>query len=254
MTNKAAKLQSIKSLNLSKSSLLLIMSYSAILLVTFTALAFISLQIKATQSQINEIVASNNKKSRLLVEMQQSARERSLVLYSMVSIKDPFEYDDAFMTYQSHAGIFINARQTLLAMHLSQDEKLLMEKQGKLSKHAVPLQNLIIKFLDKKRFKDAVDILINKSIPAQNAVLAQISKIINFQRDNNELIVNQLQDRLDYNLILIIFISIIILILTIFTSAYVISRITKTEKQLFFEKELAETTLHSIGDGGYNRR
>ena len=249
MTNKAAKLQSIKSLNLSKSSLLLIMSYSAILLVTFTALAFISLQIKATQSQINEIVASNNKKSRLLVEMQQSARERSLVLYSMVSIKDPFEYDDAFMTYQSHAGIFINARQTLLAMHLSQDEKLLMEKQGKLSKHAVPLQNLIIKFLDKKRFKDAVDILINKSIPAQNAVLAQISKIINFQRDNNELIVNQLQDRLDYNLILIIFISIIILTLTIFTSAYVISRITKTEKQLFFEKELAQTTLHSIGDG-----
>lgn len=249
MNNKLKKIISIKNLSLSKNSMLLIMSFSAILIVTFTALAFISLQIKATQSQINEIVTSNNKKSRLLVEMQQSARERSLALYSMVSNKDPFEYDDAFMTYQNHAEIFIKARQTLLAMHLSQDEKLLIEKQGKLSKHAVPLQNLIIKFLDKERFRDAVDMLINKSIPAQNAVLAQISKIINFQRDNNELIVNQLQDRLDNNLILIVFISIIILTLTIFTSAYVISRITKTEKLLFFEKELAQTTLHSIGDG-----
>ena len=249
MTKKPTSIISIKNLSLSKSSLLLIVSFSAILLVTFAALAFISIQIKATQSQTNEIVTSNNKKSHLLVEMQQAARERSLALYSMVSIKDPFEYDEVFMKYQNYAGIFIKSRQTLLAMRLSATEQELIEEQGRLSKHAVPLQNIIIKFLDKNRFKDAVTILIKKSIPAQNAVLSQISKIIDFQHDNNEFIVKQLQDRLDYNLIIIVLISILILILTILTSKYVITRITKTEKQLFFEKELAQTTLHSIGDG-----
>ena len=81
MTKKTAKLISFKNLNISKSSLLLMASFSTILLVTFAALAFISLQIKETQSSINEIVVSNNNKSRLLVEMQEAARERSLVQY-----------------------------------------------------------------------------------------------------------------------------------------------------------------------------
>ena len=238
-----------KKINLSKSSLLLIISFSAILLATFTALSFISFQIKATKVQINEIVTSNNKKSRLLVEMQQAARERSLALYSMLYIKDVFEYDEMLMKYQSYAGVFIKARQNFLSMSLSKKEKNLIARQGELSRIAVPLQNMIIKFLNKERFKDALKVLINKSIPAQNAVLSQISKIIDFQHSNNERIVKKLQTRLDYNLFIIIIISFIIFLITIFTAAYVISKIRKTEKQLFFEKELAQITLHSIGDG-----
>ena len=238
-----------KNISLSKSSLLLIISFSAILLVTFTALSFISFQIKATKVQINEIVTSNNKKSRLLVEMQQAARERSLALYSMINIKDPFEQDDMYMKYQSYAGVFIKARQTFLAMSLSKKEIDLITEQGELSRIAVPLQNMIIKFLNKEKFKDALKTLINKSIPAQNAVLSQISKIIDFQHDSNENIVKKLQARLNDNLFITIIISFVIFLITIFTSAYVISKITKTEKQLFFEKELAQITLHSIGDG-----
>ena len=249
MTRNLSNFISIGSYNFSKSSLLLIISFSAILLVTFTSLTFISFQIEATKAQINEIVTSNNKKSRLLVEMRQSARERSLTLYSMVSIKDPFKNDEEFMKYKSYAEAFIKARQNLLAMSLSPVERDLIKEQGKLSKLALPLQNIIIKLLNKERFKDAVNVLINQSIPAQNAVLNKISETINFQRDNNEKIVHQLQTRLDDNLVLIIIISIIILVLTVLTAAYVISRITKTEKQLHFEKELAQITLHSIGDG-----
>ncbi|MDH5661023.1 MAG: MCP four helix bundle domain-containing protein, partial [Gammaproteobacteria bacterium] len=247
MNNKITKFVSLLNVKLSKSSLLLIISFSAILLVTFAALAFISHQIKTTQSQINEIVITNNKKSRLLVEMQQAARERSLALYSMVNTKNSREYEKVFKKYQKNAEAFNNAREVLLSMPLSLTEQELIQRQGKLSRLALPLQNVIIKLIDKNRFKDAVNILINKSIPSQNTVLTQISKIIDFQNDNNENIVNQLQKRVDNNIIIIIAISITILILTILTSIYVIRRITKSEKQLFFEKELAQTTLYSIG-------
>jgi len=249
MTIKPAKLKSIKNLTLSKSSLLLIVSFSAILLVTFAALAYISFQIKATQLQIDEIVTSNNKKSRLLVEMQQASRERSLALYNMVNTINPFEYDDIYKRFQSYAREFIKARQIFLSMPLSITELNLIKKQEALSQHSLPLQNRIIKLVGKEKFKAAVNILINKSIPAQNAVVSQISKIIDFQHNNNEVIVDQLQNRLDYNIIIIVVISVVILMLTVLTALYVISRITKTEKQLFFEKELAQITLHSIGDG-----
>ena len=249
MNKKLAKLRALNKLVLSKSSLLLIVSFSAILLVTFFSLTFISIQIKTTQTQINEIVTSNNKKSRLVVEMQQSARERSLALYSMVSVKDAFDYDAFYMNYQTQAGIFIKARQTFMSMPLSKQELELIEHQGELSRHAVPLQNIIIKMLDKGRFDDAVKILIKKSIPAQNAVLTQLTKIIDFQNDNNEKIVTQSQNKVEKNIIVVVAMSVVILILTILTALYVITRITRTEEQLYFEKELAQITLHSIGDG-----
>lgn len=249
MTKIIKNLISLKKLNLSRSSLLLIGSFSIILLVTFAALAFISIQIKATQAQINEIVTSNNIKSHILVEMQQLARERSLALYTMINIKDPVEYNKVFKKYRDHADDFSKAREKLLSMPLSEIEHDLIKRQGKLSKLAVPLQSIIIKLLDKNRFKDAVDVLIKKSIPAQNAVLSQISKIIDVQNNNNKNILNKLQNQLNNNIIFIIAISAIIFLITILTGLYVIQRVTKTEKQLFFEKELAEITLNSIGDG-----
>jgi len=249
MVKNTEKFISIKNINLNKSSLLLMASFSAILFVTFAALAFISVQIKATQSSINKIVVGNNTKSRLLVEMQQAARERSLALYSMVNTKDAFEYDDLFQTFQGFAEVFIKARHILLSMPLSSEERTMIEKQGKLSQQAVPLQNLIIKLINKGQYSDAIDILINKSLPAQNAVLSQISEIIDFQRENNQKIVEQLEKSFGENITIIIIISILIFLTTIFTTIYAIKRITRTEKQLFFEKELAQITLNSIGDG-----
>lgn len=249
MTKKTDNIISLKNLKLSRSSLLLLVSFFSILLATFAALAFISIQIKETQSSINEIVVSNNQKSRLLVEMQQAARERSLALYSMVNTKSENEYNKIFKKFQDYASDFNNARETLLSMPLSEEEISLINQQGKLSRLALPLQNIIIKMIDKERFKDAIEILINKSIPSQNSVLSQIAKIIDFQRNNNQKIITRLEDKLNKNIIVIIIISIIIFILTSLTSAYVINRITKTEKQLFFEKELAQITLNSIGDG-----
>jgi len=249
MNKNPAKFISFKNLNLSKSSLLLIASFSSILLVTFIALIFISVQVKTTQEQINEIVTSNNKKSRLVVEMQQSARDRSLALYSMVSVKDAFDYDAFYLNYQKQAEIFIKARQAFLAMPLSKKELELIKQQEKLSSLALPQQNIIIKLLHKKRFDEAAKLLIKKSIPAQNAVLTQLSKIIDFQNDNNERIVVQLQSKVENNIVIIVAMSIVILILTVLTAIYVIKRIKKSEKQLYFEKELAQITLHSIGDG-----
>ncbi len=236
-------------LNLSKSSWLLIFSFSSILIVTFAALSFISYQIKITQTQISEVVANNNKKSKLLVDMQQAARERSLALYKMINTKNPVKYNKVFNKFQTYAEVFNKARTNLLAMPLSKQEMDLLEQQEKLSRLALPLQNIIIKYVDKNRYEEAVNILINRSIPAQNAVLSHISKIIDLQNDNNEKIIAESQKKVDDNIVIVLLLSALILILTLCTSIFVIFRITKTEKQLFFEKELAQITLQSIGDG-----
>lgn len=249
MTKNPVKNISIKNIKLSKSSILLITSFSAILLVTFTALIFISHQISEVQLQINEIVTNNNKKTRLLVEMQEADRESSLALYNMVNSINPFEYEEISTRYQNFVNKFDNARTILLSMHLSILELELLLKQDELSQESIKLQNEILKLVNNGKSKKALSILVNQSIPAQNAVLIKISNIIDLQNTNNENIVTQLQERLDNSILIIIVISILITILTASTTVYVITKITKTEKQLFFEKELAQITLHSIGDG-----
>lgn len=232
-----------------KSALLLIFSFSSVLIVTFIALAIISDQIKETQKQVNQIVAGNNKKTRLLVDMQQASRERSLALYNMISFSNTDKYENYLKEYQNQVRLFSSTRETLLSMTLSGSEKKALRTQAELSRYATQHHNSIIKFVHKKRFKTAVDILANKSMPAQTAELAQITKVIDYLNDDNKRIAHQLKSKLNGNIVVIILISVLILVLTISTAAYVIYRISKTEKELYFKKELAQTTLHSIGDG-----
>ena len=239
----------VKTLNLSKSTLLLLGSFTAILILILVSLSFVLHQITTTNTQINEIVASNNEKTRLLVEMQKAARERSLALYRMMNLKDVFEYDETFMRFNEYAGTFVRARTALLAMPLSKQEKGLIASQGKLSKLAVPIQNQVIELLDEEKYKPAVNLLIRKSIPAQNAVLGEIAKLINLQSNNNQLIARQLEERLENVIFITVTTGLIVLALIIFIATYDTRRVADTEKQLFFEKELAQITLHSIGDG-----
>lgn len=234
---------------LNKSSLILLLSFSSILLITLITLGFISHQVKLTQSQINEIVTSNNKKLSLLFKMQQIARDRSLTLYQMVNTRDPFEFDDLYGSFRTQAELFIKSRQHFFSLMLTTRENTLLKSQGNLSQKAVPIQNSIINLLEQEKYTDATNRLIKKAIPAQNAVLVEIEKLINLQNKNTNNIVENLRKRLNRNIILITVLTILIFAITFFIANYAIRRITKTEEQLFFEKELALVTLKSIGDG-----
>ena len=249
MTKITNKIRSIKHLTVNKSSLLLLLSFGTVLLITLTVLALVLKQVNISQTQINEIVNSNNKKSQLVFEMQQIARERSLALYTMVNTKDVFEYEETFTLYRQYAENFIKARTKFIGMSLSQEERNLINKQGKLSKFAVTIQDSIIEFLEQEKFSKATDTLVKKAIPAQDNVLNELSQLAEMQNKNNNNIANQLQAGLYKSKIKIITLSLLIFISTFFIVIYVIKRIKKTEKQLFFEKELAQITLQSIGDG-----
>ncbi|MDH5396201.1 MAG: diguanylate cyclase, partial [Gammaproteobacteria bacterium] len=235
--------------NLNKTSLLLIASFSAILIVTVTALGLVLHQTKTTQFQANQIVTSNNKKAKLLVDMQQIARERSLTLYRLINIKDPFKYDETLIEFQHYAELFIKARETFVQMSLSEEEKQLIASQSRLSGIAVPIQHQIIALLNQENYSAANELLVQKAIPAQDAVLNEMSKLLKLQYDNNKKIIIDLQNELNQHVVIIILSAFFIFILTILIAYKVVNKISQTEKQLFYEKELAQITLHSIGDG-----
>jgi len=244
MSNKA-----ITQTHANKSSFFITLSFSTVFILVFIALAASIQQISSTNAEINEIVSINNTKTRLLVSMQIAARERTLTLYRMVNQLDPFDRDDTFMEFRGYARVFIKARQKFMAMPLSVTEKKLIKRQGQLSQETSALQYQITEILYQEYFTAAAELLIKKTIPSQNNVLAEIDKLITFQNFNNEQLIKELNSNLKKNIVTISSIGGGVLLLSISIAYFGIRYISRTEKKLFLEKELAQMTLHSIGDG-----
>ena len=79
---------------------------------------------------LSAIVAHDQVAVELLFRMQQAARERSLLLYSIASTQDPFDRDEQILLHSRLGGQFVEARHKLIALQLDQAETALLEQMG----------------------------------------------------------------------------------------------------------------------------
>jgi len=231
-----------------RTKYLLIGGFSASLLILML-LAAIGLSFMYSNfSRINEIVDTNNVKMGLLREMHDAARERSLLLHMMLDTHDPFSRDDLYLKFIQCGTDFAKARISFSKMKLSDNEKSLLAEQGRVSGVAVPYQRQIVDYILQGQHPTALELLFNEAVPLQNKVLVLINKLQDLQEEASMQTAEQsrhdLQSLVTKTLILVASGAII----GIFIAAIVTRRITRTEKQLQFEKELAEVTLYSVGE------
>jgi len=215
----------------------------------FTLLLLVGLnQMHSTRDNIRAIVEQHNVKTELITTMYNLARERTLSLYTMVSLYDPFDRDEEFMRFNGYAGKFVRARLKLLSMDLSAEEKNILKQQGQRTGIAIPLQSQIIELLGKDKTKEAFTLLTRKAVPAQNQVLEQLNKLYELQKRAARQTADLTNLEQDQALFVISIIAVAAYILSFIIAVFVTTRITQAEKNLYLEKELAEVTLHSIGD------
>ncbi|MGD8526010.1 MAG: EAL domain-containing protein [Thioalkalispiraceae bacterium] len=234
---------------LNKTQLLLFLGFSSSI-VLFIILTSIGLsQLQQSTKRTDTILSNHNVKTELVEKMEKAARERSLALYTMVFLKDPFERDEVFLQFKGYAIDFINARTQILEMDLTDEESSYLETQGEFTSLAVPLQNRVVDLVQENKIPQAQQVLLNNAIPAQNRVLAELNKLHNLQSEANRKLGKELEKRYHEQFNVILVLALMTLALTI-TIAFFVSRyISRSEKKLFVEKELAQVTLHSIGDG-----
>lgn len=220
-----------------------------------TSLGFCTLQLliglsylSTSQEFIQDALEKHNLKMELVVRMHNMARERSLALYTMVSLEDPFERDDIYLKFLDYGGAFAKARGQLFKMTLTEQEKSIIEQQGKYANTAVPIQRQVVQLLHDDKFRAAQKLLREEAVPAQNKVLAALSSLRKLQLDSAELIIQSTNQSQNAAKRLIVILGIIALTIGILILFFVTRRIMDTEAKLFIEKELAEITLHSIGD------
>ncbi len=161
-----------------------LLSYLGIVVMTVLFGVIVGVAIvgmRQIQSTGEQIVQDRIEKIRLVQDMGVAARERTVLLQHMFIINDPFERDRLSLEYNTYGSRFVRARIALLAKELSDDEKNILERQGRISGVAVPYQNQIVDLIAANDLDAARVILADKAMPLQDQVLAALSDLMNYQ-------------------------------------------------------------------------
>lgn len=160
----------------------LIIGFGALLalMIGLAALAIYSLQVQ--QAQLDQVVDQRITRLEHALAMRKMARERTLSLLHIALLDDPFERDEVWLAYRGHGAHFAQAREALLAMPLSDEERQLLDTQGQLTGFALPLQQRVLDLINLDQTNQAMALLAKQSIPRQNLVIAVVDQFVDLQR------------------------------------------------------------------------
>ncbi len=233
----------------SHSKALLITAFSVILLLALLLGAIGLLHSNQVHRDLQTVVEQLNVKSILITRMYNAARERNLLLYAMATTRDPFARDERFLEFNDHGSRFAQARLQLIQMPLSQLERELLQQQGSITGRAVPSQREVAELAMMDRTGAAIKLLNTETVPLQNEVLSILRQLQRMQMESISHTANQVRKTNQQVNTWIIVLSIMALVIGIIIARFFIKRISDSEREVLLEKELAEVTLNSIGDG-----
>ena len=204
--------------------------------------------IDATQQKLTGIVHKLNVKTELVTAMRNAARERTISMYRMIALHDPFEQDEEYMRFNGHGAQFAEARVALLAMDLTAKERSVLDRQGEITSVAVEVQAQVVDLVQRGEVAQAERLLLQESVPMQDRVFEQLVVLLNIQKlaaahASSETAVANSQARTS-----MLVLGAIALISGLLIAVVIIRITRRNELGLYQEKERAQTTLTSIGE------
>jgi len=221
--------------------------------VAFTLLVVLSagalLILNNSVSKIEKIVLENNTKTKLVNQMHNAARERTISLQKMLILQDPFERDEEWLKLNSYGAKFANARTALQKLPLTREEKTLLNTQGTMSGVIAPLQIQIAEMIMAGDTRKAHALLLERAIPGQDRIFDVLTMLVNLQRKAADQSVSSTKRDYRWAVTIIVTFGFTLAALYLFIALYTIYKTGSAEQKLRLEKERAQTTLDSIADG-----
>ena len=121
-----------------------------------------------------QILAEQEK---LLHSMRIAARERTLLLYALVTEEDPFLRDDHRMAFYSAGAKFAQSRLKLTQTPLDDNELQILDNQGKITGLTRPAQEQVLDLVMDDESKLALALLRGQAIPGQNQVMQRLDQL-----------------------------------------------------------------------------
>ena len=220
-----------------------------ILLLTFFAYS----SYQQTQISYDSIQDSSraSDKMELIVKLIEQARARTRLTLEMSYEDDPFVKDDISMKLNERATQFTVLRKQLIDIGLNAEESVISQAINKAAADTQARQRKAAELAlsdDPKLIAQSQKMMIKDVYTRQGVIIDNFMKLLNYQKS---LIFNSREEasaQFKYARKLQITLFTSIFLLALFVATYIIRRSSKTEGELFFEKEKAQITLKSIGD------
>ncbi len=213
-----------------------------LLAVGLTTMAFM-------QQQLKDIVQNHNVKSELVSQMRQAEKERTIILYRLMNLVDPQSRDSDIKQFNELYKQFSVARSSLLSLGVTPQEKALLDKQSDRSRQAVSLQDQVINYLVNGNLDQARSVLYDKALLAEEQVLNVLDELLALQKNASQNAQSEATQNYENARLLMIVIGVAVLLVGLAVAIVVIDRTMQAEASLFHQKEQAQVTLHSIGEG-----
>jgi len=184
------------------------------------------------QNRLDNIVHVHNQRTEYYNNMRNIARERSLLLYQMNLKRDFFFTDEAKIRMSNLAGDFIGIRQQLQLIPSINDKDANLEDIMPDVIYSTSIQSEVIKLLEDERYDEADELLSTKSIPTQNALMIKYDNFVINEQRQARLAAAEAARHYQLSLYSMTTLGALLLGLGLFTSVYVIRRVSEAESSL----------------------
>lgn len=151
------------------------------LMVSLTA---IGLRYVAEANQrLTEITQNNNAKIELVTVMQSALRERALSMHALPIFSDPFDKDEEIQRFNRDGAAYINARERLEKMALTQEESDILTRIRDLTREAQPEVQAVVELSTfNENQADIFEKIRSVAMPRQRAIAEQLGNLLELQR------------------------------------------------------------------------
>jgi len=233
-----------------KNSKTLILAGFGLVLLLMAGLTAIGLtRVTALHERMEVLSEEHDAKIDLVFKMVTAARERAISLHRLALLTDPFEWDEEILYFGRQAANFILARDKLVALGLNPEEKRVLSQSLELARKGEMLQAKVVGLFQQGNVAEARRFLLNEVIPAQRRVIGKLAALMDLQQEQERKTVAAAASSYRSGLLLMGLLGLVAVALGAMIALYVMWRTVLTEQALFQEKERAQVTLDSIGDG-----
>ncbi len=159
--------------------------YAAIILVGFGLVISVLMLITnlglvglgTVNQRLETLVKDNNVKMMLMHRMRDVIRERMLTVYNITQLQDPFEIEKEWERFSQYASVFIDARERLYALGVSDQQYSQLEGQKEVLAESYGILSDVIDLFRQNRKEDAHALLaaaVEKNTKVLDALMAMI--------------------------------------------------------------------------------
>ncbi|MDX2440635.1 MAG: ATP-binding protein [Desulfobacterales bacterium] len=190
--------------------------------------------INENQKHIEEIL-EEQEETKAVFTMREAAYQRTLGLSRMALMEDEFDQDEEYIKIKEQAGKFIAAREKFTSLI---DAKK-FPKEFAIWNDLVPAirdgqywQGIALNFLLEGKKEQALSMLLNEAMPAQNRVMTKLTALLKAQQNYTESRVEGTSQQNKTGLYIMGALAAWAIIWCLFIATYTIKRTTKTEQSL----------------------